>query len=179
MIARKSPVILLLFFITFLASIVSADLFGTAEKKTVWDVLTTDKRFSVLIGQIEEHDLASTFKGIKSETLFAPTDKAFDGDESSILKRKMTKEQVLYHLIPVSIKSNELWNGRLLDTRAYLHDVHQVLKVTKTNSEVLVGVGGDQEQSKISQANIEASNGVIHAIDKVISLPVYLGKFKH
>jgi uncharacterized surface protein with fasciclin (FAS1) repeats len=174
MIAIKSPVLLLLLFITFIFTSVSADLFGIAGQRTVWDVLTTDKRFSVLIGQIEENNLASTFKNLHSETLFAPTDKAFE-DESSILKRKMTKEQILYHLIPISVKSNELWNGRLLDTKARLHDVPQVLKVTKTATELLVGVGGDQEQSKVGQANIETSNGVIHALDKVISLPTYLG----
>jgi uncharacterized surface protein with fasciclin (FAS1) repeats len=178
MIAIKSPLLLLLFYIAFIFSIVSADLFGTADKKTVWDVLLTDPRFSVLIGQIEDHNLTSTFKSIESGTLFAPTDKAFNEDESLILKHKMTREQILYHLISISVKSNELWDGRLLYTNASLHDVPQVLKVTKTATKLLVGVGGDQEQSKISQANIETTNGVIHAIDRVISLPVYLGNFK-
>ncbi|KAI7902677.1 FAS1 domain-containing protein [Cokeromyces recurvatus] len=175
---RKLLYIFLLFISFFITFSHGADIFGQIKKHdSVWDILTTDKRFSLFINQIEENKLVDVFKDINANTLFAPTDKAIEeGLNEGILKRskKMTVEQILYHLIPVSIKSNELWDGRLLETKAKVDEVQQRLRVTKTKDSLFVGVGGDEEQSKISQADIETSNGVIHVIDKVLSLPNYL-----
>ncbi|KAI9485659.1 MAG: FAS1 domain-containing protein [Benjaminiella poitrasii] len=174
---KRLTFIILLLFIAFC----SADLFGATKKPSVWDILTTDKRFSMLVSQIEEHSLVDTFKSINANTLFAPTDKAFEEENSAlasssrILKRsKMTADQILYHLVPVSVKSGELWDGRLLDTNAHVDEAPQRLKVSKTDDDLYVGVGGDEEQSRVSQSDIETSNGVIHVIDKVLSLPKYL-----
>lgn len=175
-----SLLLLLTIITSFLFTVCSAASFvidKEKDKKSIWDVLTADERFSMFIQHIEEQNQTSAFKSIKSGTVFAPTNKAFHAkDYNEIFKRRITGEQILNHIVPVAVSSNEFWNGRLLKTWAFVDQVPQVIKVTESKSGLYVGIGGDQEQSWISQADIEVSNGVIHAIDKLIPLPSYVGK---
>ena len=172
----KSAFTLLLLLFYYLTAC-SAAAAGVFKDKSIWDILTTDERFSKFIFHIEEQNQTSAFKDVKAGTVFAPTNKAFDAYYDQIFKRKITGEQILNHIVPVAVSSNELWNGRLLRTWAFVDQVPQVIKVTETSSGIYVGTGGDQEQSWVSQADLEATNGVIHAIDKLIPLPSYIGKY--
>ncbi|CEP14432.1 hypothetical protein [Parasitella parasitica] len=148
------------------------------EKASIWDILTTDSKFSKFIAYIEQQNQTLAFKDITAGTVFAPTNKAFEanGDYEDIFKRRISGEQILNHVVPVAVFSNELWDGRLLKTWAYVEQIPQVVKITKTKSRIFVGNGGDQEQSGVSQADIEAANGVIHAIDKLIPLQPFIDK---
>ncbi|KAI8988130.1 FAS1 domain-containing protein [Mycotypha africana] len=142
-------------------------------KRTMWNVLTRDGRFSILLRHIEDNNLTDIFKQeTHPKTLFAPTDKAFGALGGAA---KMTADQILYHLIPMTaVKSNELWNGRLLNTTAQLYNVQQKVKVRKSNTDIYVGVGLDGLEARITEADLELSDGVIHAIDHVLSLPAFL-----
>ncbi|CAO3632072.1 unnamed protein product [Mucor fragilis] len=174
----KSAFTLLLLLFYYLTAC-SAAAAGVFKDRSIWDILTTDERFSKFIARIEEQNQTSAFKDVKAGTVFAPTNKAFSDYYDELFKRKITGEQILNHIVPVAVSSNELWNGRLLRTWAFVDQVPQVIKVTETSSGIYVGTGGDQEQSWVSQADLEATNGVIHAIDKLIPLPSYMDTTLH
>lgn len=176
MLHTKSTFTILLLLLYHLTACSAAVAAGVLKDKSIWDILTTDERFSMFIAHIEEQNQTSAFKDVRAGTVFAPTNKAFYVYYDEIFKRKITGEQILNHIVPVAMLSNELWDGRLLRTWAFVDQVPQVIKVTETNSGIYVGIGGDQEQSWVSQADMKATNGVIHAIDKLIPLPSYIGK---
>ena len=168
---------LFFFYLTYITSICSAGLLDGLfykERPSLFDIIVTDKRFTKLASEIERLDLTSQFKKVKAGTLFAPVNKAFDDTE------QVTREQILYHLIPVAIKSGELWDGRLLGTEAYQEDIQQVLKVTKTSvmREIMIGTGVESNRAKVIEADIDASNGVLHTVDRLLSFPADLGKKK-
>lgn len=169
---------LLLLFITTLLSFCSASLFSKTEggeQKTIFDLLTIDKRFTRFIQHIEDSNAISEFKSIKKGTVFAPTNEAFDSHY--IAQRKLDKEQLLHHILPVSIKSGEFYDGQVSETEATLHGVTQRLKVRKSlTKDIHVGSDNGQEESHVVEADMDARNGVIHIVDKIVQLPNYLGK---
>jgi uncharacterized surface protein with fasciclin (FAS1) repeats len=179
MIHKKLLLLILLFITTLLSSFASAALFGTGdggERKSIWDLLVRDERFKALVLHIEDTNLTSTFKSIKAGTVFAPVNEAFDDEgDGFIAKRKITAEELLYHVVPIAVKSDKLWHGRLLETEAQLDNVQQMVKITTSIKDIYVGPDNGQEQSKVIQADMDASNGVIHLVDKLVSLPAYLG----
>lgn len=178
MIFKKFTLLLLL--VTTWLSFASCSLFSTnregGERKSIYDLLTIDKRFTKFLQHIEDTGAVDEFKSIKKGTVFAPVNEAFDG-EKLIMYRNLEKEQVLYHLIPVSIKSGELYDGELLETEAKLHNITQMLKVKNSfKGDISVGTDSGQEESHVIEADMDASNGVIHLVGKVLSLPNYVGK---
>jgi uncharacterized surface protein with fasciclin (FAS1) repeats len=141
------------------------------KKSTIWHTLIDDKRFVSLIGDIEDNNLTYVYKKLNGKTVFASTN---DVSGSLIFKRKVSEQQLLYHITNVSATSDDLWDGRVLGTHAKINELPQRLKVVKTGSELYISTGVDQV--KISEPNMEASNGVIHAIDQLLPLPDYLRK---
>lgn len=176
MIHKQLLYILLL--ITTVLSLVSASVSNReAEKKSIYSILTSDERFHDFLMQIEEAGLVDDFKNIDKGTVFAPVNQAFDGKSTLIATRKnLTKEQLLYHIIPVSLESGDLNDGRLLDTQAQINGVTQKVKVLKSTISRNIDVGADngQDLARVLE-EYDATNGIIQAVDKILSLPVYLG----
>lgn len=161
---KKILFILIYVYITLCA----AGLF--AEKKSIFDTIVKDERFSKLTGEIEKHNLTTVFKSIKAGTVFAPINEAFDHKEVT------SPEQILYHVIPVAIKSGELWDGRLLKTEAYYKKITQLLEISKDDDTIVIGTGVQLNTAKVVQADMDAANGIIHAVDHILSLPDNLCK---
>ena len=93
--------------------------------------------------------------------MFAPTDDAFaalpDGTVENLLKNPKELAKVLkYHLVKGNVLSSDLNNGSSVAT--VLGSPVNI----KTTEVVLVN------DAKVIQADLEASNGVIHVIDKVL-----------
>lgn len=170
----------LLLLITTVLSLVSASVFRANEavdEKSIFYQLTLDKRFTRFMLQIEAANLTKDIKNIDQGTVFAPVNDAFENKIGLISPRKtLSREQLLYHIIPVSLKSDDLYDGRLLDTQAYLNDVPQKVKVLKSTFTRNIDIGADdgQELSRVIDES-KATNGMIQAVDKIVSLPVYLG----
>ena len=94
-------------------------------------------------------------------TIFAPTDEAFsklpDGTVESLLKNPTELAKVLkYHLV----KGN-IFSGDLNDESSVLTVLGSPVSIDTSNG-VLVN------NAKVVTADLEATNGVIHVIDKVL-----------
>ncbi len=109
--------------------------------------------FNTLVTAVKEAGLVEVLKGEGPFTVFAPTDAAFAklpaGTLDGLLKDKAKLTQILtYHVVPGRVDSSA---------------VKGIAKLaTVEGSELPVA------EIKISQTDIETSNGVIHVIDEVL-----------
>lgn len=137
--------------------------FAEAKKADIVDTAVAAGDFSTLIAAVEAAGLVETLKGDGPFTVFAPTDAAFaalpDGTVETLLKPE-NKDQLVsiltYHVVPGAVMSSDLSEGLEAVTV-------QGGKVAFTLKD-----GAQVNDAKITAADISASNGVIHVIDKVI-----------
>ena len=117
--------------------------------------------FTTLLAAADAANLTSVLYNDGPLTLFAPTDDAFaalpDGTVENLLKNPKELAKVLkYHLVKGNIFSDDLNNGSSVSTV-----LGSPIKISTTEG-VLIN------NAKVIQADMEASNGVIHVIDKVL-----------
>ena len=134
---------------------------------TITDVVSTNASFSLLKSAVVKADLATTLSGTGPFTVFAPSDSAFlgSGITSTVigtLSASQLKAILLYHTIPAKILAADVPAGPNAKVATAGGDS---VFVTKNSSGVYVnGI-------PVTQANIPASNGVIHAIARVLIPP--------
>jgi uncharacterized surface protein with fasciclin (FAS1) repeats len=117
--------------------------------------------FETLVAAVEAAGLVETLKGEGPFTVFAPTDAAFDalpeGTVEGLLEDTDALTQILtYHVVPGKVMSTDLSDGMMAET--------------VEGSEITISLddGVMVDGATVVQADIEASNGVIHVIDAVI-----------
>ncbi len=132
---------------------------------TIVDVALSNPDFSTLVTALKAADLVDALNGAGPFTVFAPTNAAFAalpaGTVESLLKpeNKAKLQAVLkYHVIPAKIESSAL-AGKKLTSPATLQGGTIAIDATRG-----VIVGG----ANVVSADVGASNGVIHVIDKVL-----------
>ncbi len=142
---------------------------GSETTGTVVDVAASDDDFSTLVTAVQEAGLVETLSGEGPFTVFAPTNDAFDALPAGTLDSLLLEENrdqlaavLTYHVVPTEAMSGQLTDG---------------MQVTTVQGETLtIGVSDsgvtltDASGSTVSvvQADVDASNGVIHAIDAVL-----------
>jgi uncharacterized surface protein with fasciclin (FAS1) repeats len=146
---------------TACASTQEAKCASTQEAKLV-DIVHTAQHsgnFSTLIAALEAADLVEALKSPGPFTVFAPTDKAFAalpaGTVESLLKpeNKAKLQAILkYHVVPGKVMSGQILKSWKTKT---LHGNNVKLNLMVNNANV-------------TKADVKASNGVIHVIDRVI-----------
>lgn len=132
------------------------------------DLLTQAARsgkFTILLSVLETADLTETLKQDGPFTLFAPTDKAFGLLPKPMLQRlrqdkPMLRRILLYHLhqgrIDGKTAANESYRSTVAESN--LHFVNH-------KGETFV------DNARIVHADIEARNGLMHEIDRVLIPP--------
>lgn len=161
---RKLSVFLLVVISAFaLVSTASAN-----HTATIVDIAMDDGRFDTLVAAVAAAGLVETLDGEGEYTVFAPTDTAFAklGLNADNIADEFTAAELrnilLYHVIPGEFHSDK--------AKTVLGDV------TMANGEVagLKFFNGDlyvNDEVKVIIPDINAYNGVIHAVDTVILGP--------
>lgn len=134
-----------------------------AMAASIVDVAKDAGTFDTLVAAVTAADLADTLGGEGPFTVFAPTDEAFaalpEGTVEDLLKPE-NKDQLVailtYHVVPGKVMSTDLSNGMTPET------VNGDTLTIMTKDSVKV------DDAFVVTADIEADNGVIHVIDKVI-----------
>lgn len=142
-----------------------------AKAKDIVDIAAGDDRFETLVAAVKAAGLVETLKGKGPFTVFAPTDDAFAalpaGTVETLLKPenkgKLTSV-LLYHVDDRRLTSHDLPHG-VIPIRPVLKQF--VLCVGKSRSGVTVG-DSTGKAANVVIADIKASNGVIHVVDKVL-----------
>jgi uncharacterized surface protein with fasciclin (FAS1) repeats len=143
------------------------------NNKDIFEVVRSDANLSVLADAIISADLVQTFQSNTSYTLFAPNNAAF---VAALAELGLTKDQLFanktllttvltYHLLPGKINFADL----LLNTP--LKTVQGATLKIDGVAGALTITDGLSRTSRIIQNNLEARNGVVHVIDKVILPP--------
>ena len=129
--------------------------------KDIVAIATTDAK--TLTAAVKAAGLVETLQGKGPFTVFAPTDEAFSAIQSEVEnllkpenKTKLSKI-LTYHVVSGKMKAADLKDGQELTTVE-----GGKLKVSVKDGKVTVG------GAKVATADITASNGVIHVIDKVL-----------
>lgn len=141
--------------------------YASAKEKDIIDTAVDAGSFKTLATALQSAGLVDTLKGAGPFTVFAPTDAAFEklpeGTVQSLLKPE-NKEQLIdiltYHVVSGKVPSKV---AVTLDKATALNKKTINLKV-KGKSLYL-------NKSKVSKADINCSNGVIHVIDTVLLPP--------
>lgn len=147
------------------------------SEKTIVEVAVSNDNFSTLVAAVKSANLVETLGSEGPFTVFAPTNAAFDklpdGTIPTLLKpenNEMLTSILTYHVIAgefraadvvKAIKESEYGKFKIKTVQgnklvAYIKDGNVYLKDSKGN------------KSKIIMTDVDASNGVIHAIDTVV-----------
>ena len=143
---------------------------GDDHPGNVVQVAQSDSRFSILVEAVQAAGLTDTLTAPGPYTVFAPTNDAF----SALLgELGVTKDQLLankplltavlkYHVVAGQVPSSAVPLGKAINPVG-----GGFFKIDKVGTSLVI-TDGRNRTSKIVQADIAASNGVIHAIDKVL-----------
>ncbi|MEM6926750.1 MAG: fasciclin domain-containing protein, partial [Myxococcota bacterium] len=123
---------------------------------TIVDIASADPNFSTLVGLLND-DLVETLSGPGPFTVFAPTNDAFAGVDTSGLSDEQIVEILTYHVVPGSVGSTEI--------PAVVDSVATFTLFFDTTDGVQVN------DATVIDADIAASNGIIHVIDDVLLPP--------
>lgn len=139
---------------------------STSNRPTIVDIAASSNSFKILTAALKAAELDKALASGGPYTVFAPTDAAFaalpKGKVEELLKpenRGMLVKILTYHVVPGKNTAKTLKTG---ETKT-LEGASVEVKVTSRG--VMVN------DAKVVKADIEASNGVIHVIDKVIMPP--------
>ena len=134
------------------------------ESDSILDIASSAGSFNTLAAALEAADLVDALKGDGPFTVFAPTDEAFaalpEGTVESLLKPE-NKDQLrailLYHVVEGRVYADQAIKAGEAETLQGTD-----VKINKSWGNVKIN------DAKVTTADIEASNGVIHVIDRVI-----------
>ena len=143
------------------------------ELTTVVDIAAGNDNFSSLVAALTKVNLVSTLKGSGPFTVFAPTNDAFAEaltvlgfSELSDVPNDVLTDILLYHVVSGKVESTDLSTGYITtlnstgpgnDSPSLLVDVSSGVKLNGNTS--------------VTTADLEADNGVVHVIDKVLLPP--------
>jgi uncharacterized surface protein with fasciclin (FAS1) repeats len=147
---------------------VSASAYESYAKKQapadIVDTAVAAGSFNTLVAAVQAAGLVETLKGDGPFTVFAPTDAAFaalpEGTVESLLKPENRDQLVAvltYHVVPGKVTAADVVN---LSEAGTVNGEN----ITISSSYGKVKVDG----ATVVQADVMASNGVIHVIDQVI-----------
>ena len=140
---------------------------STAARGNVVDVAAASGSFKTLTAALKAAGLDKALASGGPYTIFAPTDEAFaalpKGTVEELLKpenRDTLVKILTYHVVPGEKTSKKLKSGSAQTLEG------APVEVKVSSSGVMVN------DAKVVKADIQASNGVIHVIDKVIMPPM-------
>jgi uncharacterized surface protein with fasciclin (FAS1) repeats len=135
------------------------------DKTDIVNIAVDDGRFTTLVAAVQAAGLVDTLKSEGPFTVFAPTDDAFaqlpDGTIDALLNDiPALTDILLYHVVPSRVMSSEVANLESAETAS-----GKMINIKVEGNIVMIN------DAKVLITDIEASNGVIHVIDKVILPP--------
>jgi transforming growth factor-beta-induced protein len=140
---------------------------------SIVDIATGNNDFSILVEALTKADLVTALQGDGPFTVFAPTNAAFEALFTALnvngiedLSAEALKPILLYHVVGVEAKSSMLSTGYFETLNTNAPDAKNVSLLVEVNSGVMLN-----GSTKVTAADIDASNGVVHVIDKVLLPP--------
>lgn len=144
--------------------------------KNIVENAVNSKDHTTLVAAVKAAGLVETLESAGPFTVFAPTNEAFNklpaGTVDNLVKpenKEMLTKILTYHVVPGRISSEELWaKVKAGNGKAELTTVQgeKLTAMAKGKKLYLVDAKGDQ--SWITIADVNQSNGVIHVVNTVL-----------
>jgi uncharacterized surface protein with fasciclin (FAS1) repeats len=130
----------------------------------ITDTAQRTPQLSTLTKLINDAGLAETLRGAGPYTVFAPSDDAFKAVPAATLQalasdKELLKSVLTFHVLPGKVNSADVKNGNAKTVQG------ANVALSKSGSFITV------EDAVVTQADVPASNGVVHVIDRVLMPP--------
>jgi uncharacterized surface protein with fasciclin (FAS1) repeats len=132
--------------------------------KDIVDTAVAAGSFNTLAKLLTDAGLVETLKGAGPFTVFAPTDEAFAAVDAETMAKLGADKALLtkvltYHVVPGKVMAADIKPGDVATVAG------PTLKLSIVDGKVMVN------DATVASADVVASNGVIHVIDKVLLPP--------
>lgn len=139
------------------------------QTQNIVELASGDPNLSTLVAAVSAAGLVDTLSGPGPFTVFAPTNAAFAALPAGTVENLLLPENVdalrnilTYHVVPGAVTS-----GQLIGTRQSVATVQGgTVDINGVQSKLNFGVQVNGAQ--VTQADLVASNGVVHVIDEVL-----------
>jgi|AntRauTorcE11898_2_1112593.scaffolds.fasta_scaffold05079_1 uncharacterized surface protein with fasciclin (FAS1) repeats len=133
------------------------------KDQTIIQVASANSNLSTLVEAVKAAGMEGALNAKGPITVFAPTNEAFaalpEGTLEDLMKpenKDKLKKILSNHIVSGAVMSGDLKDGQMVET------------MEGSKAEVTMEQGTMINDAKVVKANIEASNGVVHVIDKVL-----------
>lgn len=131
---------------------------------TVADTIARDPQLSTLSALVTRAGLSDTLKATGPYTVFAPTNEAFRAMPARTLEElgndpARLKEVLAFHVLPAKVMAAEVKPGNARTAQG------GNVALSRAGNFVTV------EEAMVEQADIAATNGVVHKVDRVLMPP--------
>lgn len=133
------------------------------EELDIVGIALGNEDFSMLVSLLQKADLVSALQGEGPFTVFAPTNQAFedllkalDITAAELMAQSDLAKVLLYHVVSGQVMSTDLSDEMMAPT------------LNGQSIEVDLSDGVKINDSSVISADIKASNGVVHVIDKIL-----------
>lgn len=136
----------------------------TPAPATIADTALRTSQLSTFSKLMQDAGLVETLRGAGPYTAFAPSDEAFKAVPAQTMaelaaNKELLKAVLSYHVLPGRVSAAEVKNASVKTVQG------ANLATAKAGTFVTV------EDALVTQADITATNGVVHIIDKVLMPP--------
>jgi transforming growth factor-beta-induced protein len=161
--------------LTLIASLGLVGCGSDDDNNATLDIIETaqsDGRFNTLVAAVTTADLVDTLQSEGPFTVFAPTDDAF---AAYLAENELTAADLLAADSLADILTYHVYTGQVLSSAAIsiAESAESQIEMVNGDNAALSLTGNDLyvNLSKVIVADVTTSNGVIHAIDKVLTPP--------
>jgi uncharacterized surface protein with fasciclin (FAS1) repeats len=156
---------------------------NTPAQQTITDIAVANPDLSILVTALTRTNLAGTLDGSGQYTVFAPTNAAFTTFFTSLganvtvnnVDVNVLKAILLNHVIGSEIKSTVIPSATYASTLSPINATTNAPTITmfvqKAGATVTLNGGIDSKGAVVTTADVDASNGVIHIVNRVIQIP--------
>lgn len=144
---------------------------NTEQLQTIAEIASGNENLSILVQALGAANLVDTFNGEGTFTVFAPTNDAFvallesneEWTELSDIPAETLDAVLKYHVLNSVVRSTDLEEGLMAPTLQGTD-----ITITLVDGAGIIDGQGNRANINGSLLDIEASNGIIHVIDRVI-----------
>ncbi|MBA2676670.1 fasciclin domain-containing protein [Ramlibacter sp.] len=131
---------------------------------SVADTIARDPQLSTLNGLVQKAGLTDTLRAAGPYTVFAPTNEAFSAVPATTMAALAAdpaklKNVLAYHVLPARVSAGDVKNGNAKTVQG------ANIALAKAGTFVTA------EDAMVQSADIAASNGVVHKVDRVLMPP--------
>ncbi|MEM6728478.1 MAG: fasciclin domain-containing protein [Pseudomonadota bacterium] len=144
---------------------------AAASANTIVDIAAGDERFSTLVAAVSAAGLVDTLSGPGPFTVYAPINDAFAALPAGTVETLLQPENQdqLVAVLTYHVDDRKLLSTSFAEGPNTYRPINSTERLCIDASAAGVSIAdGTGEEANVIIANIEADNGVIHVIDKVL-----------